>query len=44
MNRDYYGAEFVQDVCEQALLTLGGQRLLDDAHEEAAAVVDRCYP
>jgi hypothetical protein len=33
--------EYLQDICEAALLELGGQQLLDDAHTEAAAhVVD----
>lgn len=44
MNDDYYGDEYLQDRCEVALLALGGQQLLDDAHAEAAAWVDRHHP
>lgn len=41
---DYYGYEFLQDLYESALLALGGQRLLDDAHEQAVAYADERYP
>lgn len=44
LNHDYYGDEFLQDLYESALLALGGQRLLDDAHEQAAAFADERYP
>jgi hypothetical protein len=36
--------EYLQDICEAALLELGGQQLLDDAHTEAAAHVDEHHP
>lgn len=34
----------IQDELELDLLALGGQPLLDDAHDEAAAYADREYP
>jgi hypothetical protein len=34
----------LQDICEAALVELGGQELLDGAHDEAAAYVDEHYP
>jgi hypothetical protein len=33
----------LQDICEAALVELGGQELLDGAHDEAAAYVDEHY-
>ncbi len=41
---DYYGAGFLQDICETALMEIGGQELLDDAHFEACAYVDQYHP
>ena len=41
---DYYGESYFQDVCEMALLALGGQRLLEDAVDVAAGHVDEHFP
>jgi hypothetical protein len=34
----------LQDICGAALVELGEQELLDGAHDEAAASVDKHYP
>jgi len=41
---DYFGESYIQDVCEMALLALGGQRLLEDAVDVAAGHVDEHFP
>lgn len=41
---EYFGGDYLQDVCESALIEIGGQALLDDAHNEAGAYVDEFYP
>jgi hypothetical protein len=41
---DYFSGEYLQDILESDLLELGGQRLLDEAHDEAGAFVDAHYP
>lgn len=40
----YYSGEYLQDILEVALLELGGEELLRDAHDEAGAFVDEHYP
>ena len=41
---DYVSGEYLQDILESDLLELGGQRLLDEARDEAGAFVDAHYP
>ncbi len=41
---DYYGGDYLQDIVETALIEVGGQALLNQAHEAAGAYVDRHYP
>ncbi|WP_433507288.1 hypothetical protein ACQP04_12970 [Pseudonocardia halophobica] len=41
---DYYGGDYLQDIVEQRLVELGGQRLRLAAHDEAARYVDERYP
>jgi hypothetical protein len=38
---DYYGGDYLQDICESALIEIGGQALLGDAQDEACAYVDQ---
>ena len=40
----YYGGEYLQDVAESGLVEVGGQALLDAAHDAAAAYVAWRYP
>ena len=41
---DYYSGEYLQDILVSDLLELGGQELLDLAHDEAARHVDEHHP
>jgi hypothetical protein len=41
---DYFGGDYLQDICEMRLLDCGGQALRDDAHDEAGRYVDENYP
>jgi hypothetical protein len=41
---DYFSGEYLQDIAESALLELGGQQLLDQAHDAAGAFVDQHHP
>jgi hypothetical protein len=41
---DYFSGEYLQDILESDLLELGGQQLLDEAHDEAGAYVDQHFP
>ena len=43
MAEDYYGGDYLQDICESALVEIGGQALLEDAQDEAGAYVDQHY-
>lgn len=40
----YYGGEYLQDVAETGLVEVGGETLLDAAHDAAAAYVAWRYP
>ena len=44
MAEDYYGGDYLQDICESALVEIGGQALLEDAQDEAGAYVDQHDP
>ena len=40
----YFTGDYLHDILEVMLFELGGQQLLDDAHREAAALVEAHYP
>lgn len=40
----YYGGEYLQDVAETGLVEVGGETMLDAAHDAAAAYVAWRYP
>jgi hypothetical protein len=42
-DEDYYNGNYLRDILEADLLELGGQELLDTAHDEAARHVDKAY-
>lgn len=41
---DYYGGDYLQDIAEQRLLQLGGEKLRQAAHDEAGRYVDEAHP